>query len=66
MPTPCLNVMTILEAATTTDACPLRKAPFEVMEMIFGQLNLPDLPVVVRVSKWIKVWRQSIRAFYDL
>jgi hypothetical protein len=38
-----------------TGACPLGKAPLEVMEMIFGQLNFPDLPAVIYASKWLKV-----------
>lgn len=51
--------MTTLEVATITVACPLRKAPFEIMEMIFGRLNFPDLRAVIFISKWIEVSRHS-------
>jgi hypothetical protein len=47
--------MVIQEVGTSTDACPLRKTPFEVMEMIFGGLNFPDLSAFVGASWWIKV-----------
>lgn len=51
--------MTTLQITTTTDACSLRKILLEIMEMIFGLLNFPDLRAVIRVSKWIKVLHQS-------
>lgn len=65
--TPSLTVMAILKIATTTsNAGPFAKAPLEVMEMIFGRLNFPDLASFVRVSKWTRVPRLSMCALADL
>ena len=58
--------MTVLQATTTTDACPMRKTPPEVLEMIFGLLNFPDLRTMLYVSKWIKVPHQSMHTCNDL
>ena len=57
--------MVTLEVATTTGVCPFAKTPPEVMEMIFGKVNFPDLPAVIHVSKWIKVC-QSMCVFCNL
>jgi len=51
--------MLALEVTTTTSACLIRKTPPEVMEMISGRLNFPDIPAVVHVSKWMKVYHAS-------
>ena len=44
-----------LNDATTASAPPLLKTPFEVLQMIFGLLNFPDLRAMILVSKSIYV-----------